>query len=90
MAVTVKIPQFLEHLTNKIRSVEVNGSTVGECLKDLVKQFPEVKKELFDDKGEVIYYVDIYLNDESTYPETLTKPVKDGDEISIVLMLSGG
>jgi len=90
VAITVKIPQFLEHLTDKTKTVEVNGSTIGKCLKDLVKQFPQLEKELFDDKGEVFYYMDIYVNDESTYPETLVRPVKEGDEISIVLMLSGG
>ena len=90
MAVTVKIPQSLEKLTNKEREVKVEGSTVGECLKDLVRQFPGAEKEIFDKEGDVIYYLDIYVNDESAYPDTLAKPVEDGDDISIVLMLSGG
>lgn len=90
MAVTVKIPQFLEQFTNKEREVEVEGSTVGECLKDLVRKFPGAKEEIFDKNGGIIYYLDIYVNDESAYPDTLTKPVEDGDDISIVLMLSGG
>jgi hypothetical protein len=30
------------------------------------------------------------VNMESTYPEELAKPVRDGDEIHITLMLSGG
>ncbi len=90
MAVKVKIPQFLEQFIDGKKIVEVEGSTVGECLKDLAKKFPGAEKELFDKNGEVLYYLDIYVNDESTYPDTLSKPVQDGDEISIVLMLSGG
>ncbi len=90
MAVTVKIPQFLEQFTGNERAIEVDGSTVGECLRNLVKKFPEAQKELFDKNDDILYYIDIYLNDESTYPDTLAKPVEDGDEISVVLMLSGG
>ena len=90
MAVTVRLPQFLEQFTGKEREIEVEGSTVVECLKDLVKKFPGAEQEIFDKNGEVIYYLDIYVNDESAYPNTLTKPVEDGDVISIMLMLSGG
>ena len=90
MAVTVRIPQFLEQFTNKEREIEVEGSTVGECLKNLVRKFPGAKQEIFDKNGDIIYYIDVYVNNESAYPNTLIKPVEDGDDISIVLMLSGG
>ena len=69
---------------------EVNGSTVGECLKHLVKQFPLLEKRLFDKQGEVFVYFNIYVNGESTYPERLNKTVKDEDEIRIVLVTGGG
>jgi molybdopterin converting factor small subunit len=34
--------------------------------------------------------VEIYVNMESSYPEELAKPVKDGDELYIVIIISGG
>ena len=69
---------------------EVNGNTVGECLKHLVKQFPGIEKELFDKNGKLDSSYDIYVNGESTYPERLAKSVKDGDELSIILIIGGG
>ena len=40
VSVEIYIPQFLQHLANGVEVVEVNGRTVGECLNDLAKQFP--------------------------------------------------
>lgn len=90
MSVRVNIHQTLRHLTNGQGKTEVNGNTVGECLNELVQQFPGMETRLFDKKGKLLSYVDIYVNLESSYPEELAKPVKDGDELSITLMIAGG
>ncbi len=70
--------------------VEVNGSTVGECLSHLVKQFPSMKKQLFSKNGKLFEYIIIPVNGESAYPEPLAKPVKDGDELDIIFIVGGG
>ena len=90
MSIGVNIHQTLRHLTKDQAKVEVNGNTVGQCLYDLVKQFPGIKPKLFDKKGKLLNYVEIYINLESSYPEELAKPVKDGDELYITLMIAGG
>jgi molybdopterin converting factor small subunit len=70
--------------------VEVSGRTVGDCLEDLVQQYPGMKEGLFDKKGKLLNVVEVYVNNESAYPEELAKSVKNGDEIQIILMLAGG
>ena len=90
MSITVKFHQTLCHLTNNQATAEVRGTTVGECLNDLVRQFPGIQTKLFDKKGKLLNYVDVYVNLESSYPEELAKPVKDGDTLSITLMIAGG
>jgi molybdopterin converting factor small subunit len=70
--------------------IDVRGSTVGECLNQVVKRFPTIKKQLFTPAGDLFNNVLISVNGESTYPEQLTKPVHDGDELKIVFMISGG
>jgi len=70
--------------------VEVSGDTVGECLNHLVKQFPDMKKQLFTKTGTLFDNIIISVNGESAYPEQLAKSVKDGDELNIVFMISGG
>jgi molybdopterin converting factor small subunit len=70
--------------------VEVKGSTVGNCLDNLVGQFPGMKKALFDKKGKLLRVIEIYINSKSAYPNELVKQVKDGDNVHIILMLAGG
>ena len=90
MSKTIRIHQSLRNLTDGQSTVDVNGGTVGECLKELVKGFPSMGPQLFDKKGKLYNYVEIYVNLKSTYPEELTFPVKDGDELTITLMIAGG
>ena len=90
MSIKINIHPNLEHLTNGLDVAEVNGSTVGQCLDHLIKQFPGIKEELLDKNGKLLNYVDIWVNLESSFPEELAKPVKDGDELSITFIIGGG
>jgi len=89
MSIRVHNP-LLYHYTNNQRITEVNGETVGECVKRLVGKFPEMEKVLLDESGNLQPYVAIYVNGASAYPEELAKPVKDGDEIHLLFIIGGG
>ena len=88
MVIKVDTGLIFSRYTNNQRTVEVGGSTVGECLNHLVEQFP--KLTLFDEDGELLVYIAIAVNGELTYPERLDKPVRDGDELSIIPTIDGG
>jgi molybdopterin converting factor small subunit len=89
---TVKINLHVTHRvhTNGLKIVESEGTTVGEALNHFVSLYPGIKTEIFDKKGELFHYIEIYLNKESAYPGELEKPIKDGDEIQILTFLAGG
>jgi len=90
MSVNVHIHTTHRQLTNGLEVVAVEGNTVSECLNQLIKQFPGMEKALFAKKDKLLNNVEIYLNHTSAYPNELVKPVKDGDEIHLVIMLTGG
>jgi molybdopterin synthase sulfur carrier subunit len=90
VSVKINIHPFLSQHTNNQDVVEVNGSTVGQCLEGLVARFPELRKWLFEKDGKLNRLVEIYVNAESSYPEELAKLVKDGDELHILIIISGG
>jgi len=90
VSVKVHIHLTLRRFTNGQELVEVEGETVGECLRDLVRKFPEIESSVFDKKGNLLNIVEIYVNLESAYPDELGKQVKDGDDIHLTLMLAGG
>lgn len=88
MSIKVHNSPLLSQYTDNQTVFEVSGDTVGKCLRHLVEQYPKLK--LFDHDGKLLAYIEIYINGESTYPQELDKPVKDGDELSILLMIDGG
>ena len=92
MSIKVRIPgEVLQTYTGGRDVVEVNGNTVGECLEDVVKQFPSKKQWLFLKRGESLFReIIVLVNGENPYPTGLDKPVKDGDEISLMLAMFGG
>lgn len=90
MPVKVHIHATHRQFTNGLEVVETEGNTVGECLNHLVKKFPGMEKALFVKKDKLLNIVEVYLNHVSAYPNELIKPVKDGDQIHLVLMLAGG
>ena len=70
--------------------VEVSGHTTGECLEDLESRFPDIKKMIRDKQGQLRPYCEILVNSKSIHPNELTTPVKDGDQIDIVVFVTGG
>jgi molybdopterin converting factor small subunit len=90
MPINVHIHTTHRQHTNGLKVVTVEGRTVGECLNQLIKQFPGMEKALFAKKDQLLRNVEIYLNHASAYPNELIKSVKDGDEIHLVVMLAGG
>lgn len=89
-SVKININPFLTHITNNQSAVDVSGNTIGQCLEQLVTRFPELKKWLYKKDGKLSDLVDIYLNGESSFPLELSKLVKDGDELHIIVIISGG
>ena len=90
MSIRVELsPIFAQHTNNQL-VIQAKGSTVGECLDHLVKRFPDLKSAFFDKNGRLYRYIDIYVNGESAYPEELTKPVKNGDKLNILILVAGG
>ena len=90
MPVKVHIHPTHRHHTNGLDVITVEGNTVGECLNQLVRQFPAMEKALFAKKDRLLNVVEVYVNHASAHPNELAKPVQDGDEIHLLVMLAGG
>ena len=90
MSIEVKISSIFLRYTNNQKVAKVTGATVGECLDHLVKKFPDLKTALFDQSGQLHRYIDIYVNQETAYPEELAKPVKNGDKLHLLMLIAGG
>ncbi len=90
MSIQIKLHKTHRQFTDGKETIQVKGNTVGQCFTDLLRQFPELEKELFSKKDTLKSNLEVYLNGESAYPNELKKPVKDGDQIYLTVMLAGG
>ena len=91
MAVKVNIPTALKQYAGDQTGIELEGTTVGGLLGNLTDQFPQLKKHLYNDRGELRNFVNVYLNDEDIrYLEGEETAVNEGDEVMIVPAVAGG
>lgn len=87
----IHIPTPLRQYVGKQTAVDVEGATVGEAMKALVDQHPELRKHLYTEDGKLRAFVNLYLNDEDIrYLQKEATALKDGDNISIVPSIAGG
>lgn len=90
MSAEIEIPsEFGRYSGNKL-SFKVEARTVGEALREMAKQSPALGKLLLEKEDKLSRAFDVYVNGESIYPEMLKKPVKDGDKLTIVMLIYGG
>ena len=87
----VLIPTPLRQFTGKQDSVNASGATVGEVLSALTTQYPDLRKQIFNDEGKLRSFVNVYLNDEDIrYLSKTESAVKEGDTLSLVPSIAGG
>lgn len=88
---TVRIPTPLRTYTQNQAEVKVPGSTVGDVLRGLDKAAPGIGTRLFDEKGGLKRYVNVFHNDEDIrFLQNLETPVADADTLSIIPAIAGG
>jgi molybdopterin converting factor small subunit len=71
-------------------ALEANGRTVQEVIEDIDRRYPGFKKECVDEQGKLYSYLEIYINQESAFPDELKRKVIDNDEITILPVIGGG
>jgi molybdopterin converting factor small subunit len=87
----VLIAPLLQEYYNIPGILAVEGETVGECLRDLIRQYPEANKWLFDKQG--VLQIMIYINGEDNIiynRDDFARKLNPQDELQIVPVITGG
>lgn len=91
MPVKILIPTPLRPYTGNQPDVSVVGKTVDEALAQLTSQFPELKKHLYTESGQLRSFVNVYVDEEDIrYLEQGHTAIRDGQTISIIPSVAGG
>ena len=88
---TVIIPTPLRKFTNNTARLQVKPGTIQETVSELTANFPDLKKHLLDEKGNIRSYVNIFVGDDDIRDLQQEKTaVHEGTVISIVPAIAGG
>jgi molybdopterin converting factor small subunit len=91
MSVTVRIPTPLRELSGGAAEVSADGATVAEVLKDLEARHAGFTERLFDDKGELRRFVNVFVADEDIrFLDGVHTSVAAGATVSIIPAVAGG
>jgi molybdopterin converting factor small subunit len=91
MTVTVRIPTPLRTLTGGNATVEVEGSSVAEVVKNLDAAHPGIGDRILDDAGQVRRFVNVFVDDEDIrFRQGLETPVAPSATVSIIPAVAGG
>ena len=89
--VNVIIPTPLRKYTNNQAEARVDGKTIQEVLGQLVTTYPNLKNNLFDEKGEIRAFINIFVEDENIRDLDKEKTVlHENSSVSLVPAIAGG
>jgi len=87
----LRIPTPLRPYADGHTEVNVTGKNVGEALSDLVSQYPQLKKHLFNDADQLRPFVNLFLGeDDVRHLQGVDTPLKEGDKLMIIPSIAGG
>ncbi|HEY1201912.1 MAG TPA: MoaD/ThiS family protein [Niastella sp.] len=90
MAIII-IPTPLRKFTNNTARLNVQADTIAKTVDELTLNFPDLKKHLLDDNGNIRSFVNIFVgNDDIRNLEHGDTVVKADTVISIVPAIAGG
>jgi sulfur-carrier protein adenylyltransferase/sulfurtransferase len=88
---TVIIPTPLRKFTNNTARLQVGPGTIHSTVQELTRNFPDLKKHLLDEGGNIRSYVNIFVgNDDIRDLQQEKTTVKEDAVISIVPAIAGG
>ena len=91
MSVQVNLPTVLRTHAAGEKSVQADGSTVGEVLHDLEQKFPGLSGQVVGEDGHLHKFVNVYVNDDDVrYLSALDTAVGPSDELTILPAVAGG
>ena len=88
---TVIIPTPLRKFTNGNSKLIIQADTIKKTVNELTLSFPDLKKHLLDEKGNIRSFVNIFVGDDDIRNLEQEKTrVKPETVISIVPAIAGG
>ena len=87
----LRIPTPLRPYAEGSAQIEISAENVRGALDELTGRYPDLRKHLFTDNGELRTYVNLFLNDEDIrHLQGIDTPVRESDRLMIIPSIAGG
>lgn len=87
----LRIPTPLRPYADGAGQIEVTGKTVLAAMAELTTAYPELKKHLFTEDGDLRSYVNLFLNDEDIrHLDGVETRLEADDRLMIIPSIAGG
>ncbi len=95
MGITVEflsLPNVVKMVGSKTVTMGFSGQTVEELIRQVSEKYgKEVKKFLLDETGHLDMMFRVVCNkDEWLHRDQLQRPLRDGDHVTIMMLVAGG
>jgi len=88
---TIIIPTPLRKFTNNTARVNIQANNVKGVVDELTFNFPDLKKHLLDEQGNIRSFVNVFVGDEDIRNlQQDQTPIREETVISIVPAIAGG
>ena len=88
---TIIIPTPLRKFTNNTARLNIEANTIAQTVNELTLNFPDLKKHLLDDNGNIRSFVNIFVGNDDIRSLQQGETVVESDSvISIVPAIAGG
>jgi molybdopterin synthase sulfur carrier subunit len=88
---TIWIPQVLRDSVGGAKTIELDGSSVGDLIQALVARHPSLQDQLLTADGELNRFVNVYVNGQDVrYIDGLATVVESRDEVRLLPAMAGG
>jgi len=87
----VRFPAVMKYYVDNQSEFPVSGSTVSELLENVLARYPNLKKHLFDSKGDLHRHFNVFVN--GTHIRELNgmdTVLKEDDKVILMASAAGG
>ena len=86
----VKVPAPYRGPTRGEAVIEVEGTTVRECIQAVEARYPGFEEQVFDEERKIHRFVTLFVNGDEVDRDAADASVGAGDEVEILAAIAGG
>jgi molybdopterin synthase sulfur carrier subunit len=87
----LRIPGLMKSYVDNQTEVPLSGASMRAVMDNLAQQYPAIRVHVFDDKGKIRRYINLFVNGENIRSlQGLDTPVSEDDKLVLLPSISGG